>query len=271
MAAEYIDAHVHLHDARLRGYKSCWDPRESAGIHLVNGTGPEDWEAVARLDAAGEGFVLKAYGVHPWEAGPQLPGDWEKRLRGYLEGGAVSVGEIGLDRWVEPRDDAKQEAVFGRQLELAREYRLPPTLHCLRAWDRLVAMVKEAGIPEPGFLVHGFGGSGEVQRQLVEMGGHFSFSAYALAPRRKRMQAAVRACPADRLLVETDAPDMVPDEEVVPALEGEEDGERLHDPRAIRVAYAGLARMRGEEPGPMREQVAENFRRLFGSPQRIAS
>lgn len=263
MAAPFADAHVHLQDKRLRAHRDCLSVEYSAAVQLVNGTCPADWEAVAALEAPPGGHYRKAYGVHPWEATARLPEDWEDRLRTLLGQGASSLGEIGLDRWIEPRDEDRQREVFGRQLELAAEYGLTPTIHCLRAWEELVRMVKAGPLPPQGFLVHGFGGSREVQRQLLDLGASFSFSAYALAPRRKRMRAAAHACPAERLLVETDAPDMVPDAEQFPEAVLQSGGERLHDPRAIRIAYRGLAELRGERLEALREQVWRNFQRLF--------
>ncbi|MFO7725184.1 MAG: TatD family hydrolase, partial [Oceanipulchritudo sp.] len=225
---------------------------------------PDDWEAVAELRKTFPERVLAAYGVHPWKV-DRLPADWDVRLENHLNSDAVSVGEIGLDHWIEPRDEDRQVEVFDRQLVIAAEAGLPPTLHCLRAWGLLLDRLKAGPPLENGFLVHAFGGSREVLHQLLDRGAYVSFSAYACAPRRKRMREAIRACPADRLLAETDAPDMAPPESEAAYPLTTVDGERLHHPAEIRTAYALLAELRETGPGELAAAIADNFDRLFRS------
>lgn len=270
------DAHLHLQDPRLqkalqeaevKGTPPLAGSLETApiAVRLTNGTSPDDWEAVARLVATPAGGTrrLAAYGVHPWKVDP-LPADWEAQLRKHLAGGAASVGEIGLDHWIEPRDERLQVEVLEKQFALSREFALPPTLHCLRAWGLLMDILQAAGLPGRGFLVHGFGGSREVLFQLLDLGGYVSFSAYAADPKRRRMREAARACPADRLLVETDAPDMVPSESVTRFPLRDREGRRLHHPEELRTAYAFLAGLRGEDPEDLAVRVEANFQWLFG-------
>ncbi|HSH09152.1 MAG TPA: TatD family hydrolase, partial [Oceanipulchritudo sp.] len=258
------DAHLHLYDpclqAAMEGGNFGQVPNLSA--QLVNGTHPDDWPLVAALQEPGPARILRAYGVHPWKVS-SLPEDWERQLRNFLESGAASVGEIGLDNWVEPRDERRQMEVFESQLQMASELGLPPTLHCLRAWGLLIDTLRRGPDLKRGFLVHGFGGSVEVMHQLLDRGGYFSFSAYAADPGRKRMRDAARACPPDRLLVETDAPDMVPPEAVCRYPLNDSAGHRLHHPAEIQTAYAFLAEWRGVDLAELAGQVETNFQRLF--------
>lgn len=255
------DAHLHLQDERLPPAVRD-QPVAGLASQLVNGTGPADWAAVEALADTPATRRLKAYGVHPWKVDP-LPPDWLARLRGYLASGAVSVGEIGLDRWVEPRDEAVQARVLLAQLQLAREYGLPPTLHCLRAWGPLLELLERSGPLPRGFLVHAAAAPPEVLRRLVRLGGFFSFSAYAADPRRQRLREAIAACPAERLLIETDAPDMAPPAAAC-AYPLQAQGRALHHPAEIRTAYALVASLRGSELAAVAEQVARNHQRLFG-------
>ncbi|MEX0326658.1 MAG: TatD family hydrolase [Puniceicoccaceae bacterium] len=261
--AGYHDAHLHLQEAGLleaMGNEGLDQYRAFVRSCVTNGTHPDDWPAV---EAIAGGCVKAAYGVHPWKV-DDLPADWEEQLRGYLSRGAVSVGEIGLDNWIEPRNEALQREVFEKQLHVAAEYKLAPTIHCLRAWGMLVDCLRSGPDLPKGFLVHGFGGSRETLFELLDLGGHVSFSAYAADPGRKRMRDAARACPADRILVETDAPDMVPPADVCRHDLQAACGSRLHHPSDIETAYAFLAEWRGEELESFAEQVAQTFQRLFG-------
>lgn len=258
----YYDAHLHRQDIALAEALGSRPSFPGVAAQISNGTHPDDWPAVRQLENAGLTRVLKAYGVHPWRV-DQLPADWEAQLRDYLKDDAVSVGEIGLDHWIDVKDESWQIEVFERQIALTAEFDLVPTIHCLRAWGLLVDCLRAGPDLRRGFLVHGFGGSREILHQLLDLGGHVSFSAYATDPRRKRMRDAARACPDDRLLAETDAPDMVPPEDSCRFPLKDADGKPLHHPMEIQTAYALLAELRGVSLEKLTGQIEMNFMRLF--------
>ena len=259
------DAHMHLYDPVLLAALD-QDKQElplpKIAIQVVNGTHPDNWSRIATLLSPHGTRLYKAYGVHPWRV-KDLPPDWEKQLRAHLQEDACSVGEIGLDNWIEPRDEKLQMDIFERQLHIAHELDLSPTIHCVRAWGLLLDSLKRGPDFSHGFLSHGFGGSVEVMHQLADMGAYFSFSAYPADPGRKKMRDAVRACPADRLLVETDSPDMVPPESACRYPLRDAEGQRLHHPAELATAYRLIAEWRGEGPQALAEQVEVNFYRLF--------
>jgi TatD DNase family protein len=257
----FYDAHAHLQDARLSAVISSLGDSDEPLTVVTNGTCPADWPAVAALEGRGSLRVLKAYGVHPWKV-EELPEDWENDLRERLHGGAVSVGEIGLDHWIEPRRPSLQREVFERQLFLAREFGFVPTVHGVRAWEEVAFALRQVSLPG-GFLMHAFSGSREVQRRLLDIGGHFSFSAYAAEPSRKRMREAIAYCPLDRLLTETDAPDMVPPAASVTYPLVDTSGQAAHHPLEIRTALATVAALRGEDLDALAGCVEVTFRRLF--------
>jgi TatD DNase family protein len=262
---QFHDAHCHLYDARLKAALEP-DPYQGQAVpiaaQVTNGTHPDNWCLIRNLDAFQGSKVLKAYGVHPWRV-DDLPENWESVLRSYLESDAVSVGEIGLDNWIEPRDERLQLDVFMQQLQVASETGLPPSIHCVRAYGKLIDCLRSGPDLPGGFLAHGFGGSKEVLYQLMDMGGYVSFSAYGAHPGRKRIRDAVRACPADRLLAETDAPDMVPPVETCVYPISDTNG-RLQHPFEIETAYTYLANWRGEPVEKLAQQIASNFKKLFG-------
>lgn len=260
---KFFDAHLHRQDPALASALGATPVFDHVAAQVSNGTHPDDWDAVGAVPSTGATRVLKAYGVHPWRV-DNLPDDWERRLRACLKSGAVSVGEIGLDHWIKVRDGRHQLSVFETQLQIAHDLALPPTLHCLRAWGLLIDALRSGPVLQRGFLMHGFGGSREVLFQLLDMGGFFSFSAYAADPARKRMRDAIRACPGDRLLAETDAPDMVPPAEACQHPLTGPDGARLHHPLEIATSYALIAGLRGVALEGLAGQIQDNFQRLFG-------
>ena len=163
------------------------------------------------LDVGCSSFsLLPAFGVHPWYAGA-LPLDWlvtlERVLAAHPE---APVGEIGIDGLREEPSRDVQRQVCIRQLELAVQMQRPVVLHGARAWGELVAVVKPFAPRLPGFVAHAFAGSVEILRVLVALGGYVSFAGSVCNPAARRMRAAAAAAPAERLLIETDAPDMRP-------------------------------------------------------------
>lgn len=178
---------------------------------VVNGTGQADWDAVAVLADSYPDFVRPSFGLHPWKVKGRAEG-WLGTLRNFLNGFPnAGVGEIGLDRWIEDHDIEDQLIVFREQLDLAEELNRPCTIHCLRAWGQLLKELK-ARQTLPRFLVHSFGGSIETSRKLAKLGAYFSFSGHFLHSRKEKIVEVFRQLPRDRILVETDAPDMLPPE-----------------------------------------------------------
>ena len=220
------DAHLHLHDSR---FDTCRGAVIAAALAAnvtdccCCGSSPDDWETVYQIGNAEYGArnvesgtpasalaILPAFGVHPWYAGNLAP-DWRALLDRFLaRQPQAPMGEIGIDglRDDPPRDVQRQ--VLRAQLELAVRLNRPVVLHGARAWGELLAIVKPFAPHLPGFVAHAFGGSDDMLREVVNLGGCVSFAGPVCNPAAKRVRAAAAAVPADRLLIETDAPDMLP-------------------------------------------------------------
>ncbi len=257
-----IDAHLHLQDARLLSQadaivETCRSLKISRLI--VNGTRPEDWPIVAEL---AERFpeVQPSYGLHPWQVN-EASSNWETLLEDYLKQGAVGVGEIGLDKWIQGHDMARQKACFITQLQLAVAHELPVTIHCLQAWGHLLECLQMERLPEQGFLLHSYGGPAEMVDAFVNLGAYFSVSGYFFHERKHAaLGTFLEKVPSERLLVETDAPDMaLPESDVRFPL-----GEANH-PANLAVVYEKMAGLLGCSLERLIEQGRHNARRLFGS------
>lgn len=260
------DSHAHLQDPELDPYlEEALRRAEAAGVrHIVsNGTQETDWSRVTQL-AAKYSTVIPCYGLHPWHVGERSD-KWLQTLEAALAAGPSGVGEIGLDRWVEPRDEAAQETVFREQLALAARLNRPVMIHCLRAWDWLMRILRESPLPKEGMLLHAFGGPIDCIQPLAEMGAWFSFAGDVLNERKIQKRAALAHIPPDRLLLETDAPDMIPPEAFrVPALAGVRRS-HLNEPANLALILRGVANLLGETPERLAARVFENSQRFFKS------
>jgi TatD DNase family protein len=256
----FTDAHNHLHDRRLGDSEPAIRKMREAGIVrcVVNATSEDDWQAVKQLGQRHPDLILPAYGIHPWKAHEAKAG-WDDRLRELLEQEPrASIGECGLDRWVDnPRVEA-QNTVFETQLRIAHELDRPVSIHCLKAWQPLFDSFER--VPPPRRMVlHSFNGSSEIARRLLPTGAFFSFSGYFLTPRKSKLLETYRELPVDRLLLETDAPDMLPpDAQILHPLP-----DRINHPANLPAIAEGLSSALGMSMENLVVQVSANFRRCF--------
>jgi TatD DNase family protein len=285
------DAHNHYHDAWLTPHRArVFADLASVGLRraVVNGTCETDWPDVAAL-AREFPLVLPSFGLHPWDAGNRSP-DWQQKLLAHLDAHSspsshpshsfpAAIGEIGLDRWILDRarpDDprlaglrraplAEQIEVFAWQLDLAAARNLPASIHCLDAFGPLHDLLRAARLPARGFLLHAYSGPVEMVKTFADLGAYFSFNGSFLDPRKIRLRELYAMLPADRLLVETDAPAMrlpAPLERF--SLPPTADGSLPNHPANLAATYAALAELRGLSVESLAAQVEENFVRLFG-------
>lgn len=177
----------------------------AAGVDLMlcNGTSPGDWEEVLALAAENKG-VIPCFGLHPWFLKEGAPG-WLEELERFLLRFPSCVGEIGLDGGKNGTDPARQEGVFAAQLRLAKKLGRPASVHCVKAWGRMLAIIKEE---KPGpFMFHSYSGPAEMAAGFASLGAYFSFSGAIMDAKREKLRRALLAVPAERLLFETEAPD----------------------------------------------------------------
>ena len=260
----FFDAHNHL-QALLFGGRQAELLAECPDVArmVVNGCCEEDWPAVAAL-AKAHRQVLPSFGYHPWCI-HERSDDWEAELNRMLDAHPAAVGEIGLDRWKEGLNYEGQEDVFVTQLRIAAERNLPASIHCLKAWGRILELLQEGPVPERGFLLHSYGGPTEMVQAFAQLGAYFSFPGYFLRAAKGRHREAFKPVPADRLLIETDAPyHRLPDAlNAYPLTDSA--GEPMNHPANLPVVYQGVAKILETPLVAFTEQVEDNFERLFGN------
>ncbi|HAF95667.1 MAG: hypothetical protein A2X34_06040 [Elusimicrobia bacterium GWC2_51_8] len=192
---KYFDAHNHI-----QNYSGpCEAGAGRAGLILLNGTAPDDWQKVLDLAAADE-RIWPCFGLHPWfinKAGPR----WLEELELFLKRAPSCVGEIGLDG-AKNTGAKRQEEVFTSQLKLAARLRRPVCLHCVKAWGKMLKIIKEE---LPGtFMLHSYGGPAEMIKEFSALGAYFSFGSAIMDPKRGKLREALLTVPPDRLLFETE-------------------------------------------------------------------
>ena len=254
-----FDAHCHLQDEKLAPrLDEAMKSARAAGIgHWVCcGSAENDWEAVRALAQKYPG-VIPSFGLHPWYVRERSQA-WLARLREFLHSIPSAIGEIGLDHAIEPRNDEEQESVFVEQVQLAREMNRPFSVHCRRAWGRLVPLLTEHAPYAAGFLIHSYSGGPDLVSELAKLGAFFSFSGSITFSGNKKGHRSVRAVPDNRLLIETDAPDIPPYIPDQPDSRGE-----LNVPANLVHVLNKIAELRSWTAEKTAEITRENGMELF--------
>jgi len=204
---DLVDTHAHLDDRSFDGDRGeMFDRASEAGVRrwIVPAIDRGNWEAIELLCAAREG-AFPAYGLHPLLIDAHRD-EHLAELPAWLDGhGAIAVGEIGLDFYVEGLDRVRQREVFARQLDIAREHDLPVIVHARRAFEETIHTLRRTGGLRG--VVHSFSGSEEQARQLVDLGFHLGIGGPVTYEGANRIRRVVAGMPLEWLLLETDAPD----------------------------------------------------------------
>ena len=234
-----------------------------AGVATMIVTGSSDASnaRAAELAAANPGVLYSTAGVHPHHASDY--GDSSDALIRELvtRDQVVAVGECGLDyfRNFSPRD--AQLDAFRRQLQIAKDTGLPVFLHQRDAHDDFVEVL-EPELPQLSRAVaHCFTGEGESLREYLAMGLYIGITGWICDERRgKHLHDIVHIIPDDRLLIETDAPYLLP--RTIQPKPKSRRNEPMHLPEVVKV----VAEARGQTEEHVAKITTDNARRFFSLP-----
>ena len=254
-----IDSHCHLdHEQFSADREAVIDRAIEAGVDRMlaigTGDGPPDLEAGIRL-ADRHAAIYATVGVHPHEASKATAETYRGLADLLRHPKVLALGEIGLDYHYDfsPRDI--QRGVFVEQMRIAADARKPIVIHTREAWDDTLALIERHWSPKglPGIMHCFSGGPAEAERCLA-LGFCLSFGGIVTFPKSLELQEVARRVPADRMLVETDAPYLAP----VPKR-----GKR-NEPAFVVETARKLAALRGETLESLAAATTENFRQILG-------
>jgi TatD DNase family protein len=232
------------------------------GRLIVTGTSLTTSARAIELCAVHEGTLFATAGIHPHNA-DELDEHSIAALRTLLASPhAVAVGECGLDYYRDfaPRD--RQRAAFAAQLSLAAEVGLPVFLHQREAHADFIAMLGETRARLVGGVAHCFTGGERELRDCLDLELCIGITGWVCDERRgSDLRAALPALPLDRLLLETDAPYLLP-RDLHPATKG-----RRNEPKFLRHVLERVATIMNRPAESVAEAATQNAERLFGLPQ----
>lgn len=229
---------------------------------LITGTSVAESVEAGLLAAQYPQFCWSTAGVHPHQAS-----SWNRETEQTIRTLAadpqvVAIGECGLDfnRNFSPAD--KQESAFSAQLALAAELSLPAFLHCRDAHPRFADLLTPWLSQLPGAVVHCFTGTQQELELYLSLGLSIGITGWVCDERRGlALRGMLGLIPADRLLLETDAPYLLPRD--MP----EKPKNRRNEPAFLPHIIKQVAQWRGEDPVWLAQKTEANARSLFGLPQ----
>ena len=273
-----IDSHCHL-DFYTDDLAAVFANAEAAGVGRLLaigiGDGPNTMHRALDIANAHPG-IYASVGIHPQEAQQATPGNLTKLAELLVQPKCIALGEIGLDYYhFENPEIATQQTAFIAQMQIAAGERKPILIHCRTselatpqakarfgradaAEDMLTMLETEwasTGLP---FILHCFSGTLEHAQRALAIGGYLSFAGNLTYPRSTTIQQVAAVAPADRILVETDAPFLTP----IP-LRGQQ-----NQPAYVVHTAEFLANLRGISADELAAQTTENFHRLFRGIER---
>lgn len=198
-------------------------------------------------------------GVHPHDSS-QWTNESAEALRALADTPEiVAIGECGLDFNRNFSTPQEQEYAFTAQLALAAELGMPVFMHCRDAHDRFLALLDPWLDKLPGAVLHCFTGSYQEAQDCLNRGLYLGITGWVCDERRGlELRELLPAIPAERLLIETDAPYLLPrDMKPKPA-------SRRNEPAYLGHIVERVAHWRGEDVQQLAAQTDENVRRLFG-------
>lgn len=251
-----VDSHCHLDYFDADEQPGIVARAAAAGVARMVTIGTHVEQAAA-VKAIADRFpeVWGTVGVHPHRAGEGTMPTAEEVARLADHPRVVGIGESGLDYFYDKSPRDVQREGFRRHIRAARLAGLPLVVHARDADADVESILREERDGGAfAFLLHCFSSGPALAEAAVAMGGYVSFSGILTFPRSAALRELAARLPADRLLVETDAPYLAP----VPHR-----GKRC-EPAHTALTLQVLAEARGEAPEAMAAQTTANFFRLFG-------
>ena len=255
-----IDSHCHLNYEGLveRQDEVLENARERGVQGFLNiSTRKSEWNDV--ISAAERNTdVWATVGVHPHEADAHLDLGAAALVEGANHPRVIAIGECGLDYYYDKSDRAAQRERFHAHIEAARQTGLPLVVHTREA-EADTAGILDAAVREGGVtgVLHCFTGSAELARKGLDLGFYVSLSGIVTFKNAADLQATAKWLPADRMLVETDAPFLAP----VPHR-----GQKC-EPAFVADTANFVAELRGEDREALGEATTANFFTLFSKAQ----
>ena len=250
---QYFDTHAHYDSGKFNADRDeVLRAVHESGVALI--VDPGDCAVTSERAVAiaqQYDFVYAAVGWHPEEAAGWTDDSLDQIRALAAQPKVCAIGETGLDYYWDTSTKTMQETMLRAQLELALELDLPVIIHDREAHGDMMDILRKY---KPKGVVHCFSGSVEMARELLRRGWYLGFDGPITYKNAVKALDVIAACPADRMLLETDSPYLAP----VPNR-----GKR-NDSRNLPYIAARIAEIKGMTTEQVAEVALQNGKQLFG-------
>lgn len=250
-----FDTHSHYDDDAFDGDRDelLLGMKEKGVERLVN-VGADITSSRKAMELAEKyDFIYAALGVHPSEVGKLTEADMDWIRENSRHKKVVAIGEFGLDyHWPEPSPEL-QRKWFHRQIELAKEVKLPIIIHSRDAAAETMEILRDTKAYECGGVIHCYSYSPEMAKEYVDMGFYIGVGGVVTFKNAKKLKRTVEEIPLERIVLETDCPYMAPEPNR---------GVRNDSSQLIHVAEK-IAQLRGITEEDVIRITTENAEKLY--------
>lgn len=257
MAYMFIDSHCHFDFDPFKNNEAFYlQMAKEKGVTtlVVPSVNQSNWHQVSALADRFDG-IYYALGIHPLF----ITSDYDQALQQLAQllmdknNKCVAIGECGLDFWYQESDKETQIAVFRQHCLLAHQHQLPLIVHSRKSHDIVLKILREMK-PEKGGVIHGFSGSLQQANQFIELGFYIGVGGVISYERAKKTKMVISQLPLDKIILETDAPDMP-----LFGFQGEK-----NTPEKVQKVAEYVSLIRNESMQTISETVYKNTTSLFG-------
>ena len=242
-----IDTHAHLQvDAYDHDRNEVISRTLAANIACINvGTSFATSKSAVELAAKHDGFYA-AIGLHPTDVDEEFDSQQYRDLAKSKK--VVAIGEIGLDYFREPYNKEKQKDIFLRQIALAKELNLPVIIHCRKAHDEMLEMLKGQGLRG---VIHCFTGTLQQAQKYVELGFYLGMNGIMF---KFPLEEVIKNIGLEHMLLETDCPYLTP-----PMAPG-----KRNEPIFMKYTIEKIAELKKVSVQEVADKTTTNAKKLFG-------
>ncbi|MDO8460356.1 MAG: TatD family hydrolase [Nanoarchaeota archaeon] len=246
----YIDVHCHIDMYSDEELPAIIERARKAGVGIIvnNGINAETNRKTLGLIEKYDD-IKGAMGIYPCEALNMKDGEIEREIE-FIRSNKdkiVAIGEVGLDFKEDGKEHVKQERVFRKMIELAKELDKPIIVHSRKAEERCIEILEEMKVQK--VMMHCFSGKLKLVERIRDNGWFFSIPANV--KNSEQFQNIVKMVDIKQLLCETDSPFLHPDRE------------KNNEPANVVVSYEMIAKIKNLKLKEVEKQIEKNYRKLF--------
>ena len=262
MTIEFIDIGANLtHESFHQDLELVLENAIAAGLYkiIITATSVDETNRAIECTDLNPSLLWATAGVHPHNAKNTSDNFIEELEKLAMHNKVIAIGECGLDYCRNFSTPKKQRAVFEKQIKLSLKTGLPLFLHQRDAHEDFITMLKEQSVNEIKGVTHCFTGDKDQLKDHLDLGLYIGITGWVCDPRRNQdLLESIKYLPMDRLLIETDAPYLMPKE-----LENKLKTRR-NEPKYIREIAEFISNQKGIEIEDLANIAKNNTENLFG-------